>query len=117
MFYTWEIKTLPKWDENRILSLHHSKYITFFDERREQESIIVFPFFLVHRKIAESKIRNNLILGAGIIDIFTPSVIGESESLGIKSRQEDNILLLGLLENHELLKDSWLHHISQKEFK
>ena len=85
--------------------MHRTKYITF--ARGSLEDIIVFSPFMQHKDVAKTVLAGAEILGAGFID-FSATVGGEvscecygdSISLKIKSREEDNTIandrLLGI---------------------
>ncbi len=82
--------------ENRS-SLHGAKYIVFYNPWDEKEEIIIFTNKMIHSDMANN-FAGFEIIGAGFINAINFTTHGKSETLKIKSRNEDQILFNEFLE-------------------
>ena len=78
----------------------NTKYIVLEDDFVKSPSIIVFPSNISHKNMSDAlkRIRFNKVISAGFIDEFM-KCYGESQTLNLKSRfEEDTLLLHTMLE-------------------
>lgn len=79
--------------------MNQTKYIVVENDFVKSPSIIIFPSNISHKNMSDAlkRIRFNKVISAGFIDDFM-QCYGESQTLNLKSRTEDTVLLHKMLE-------------------
>lgn len=84
--------------------MNQTKYIVVENDFVKSPSIIIFPSNISHKNMSDAlkRIRFNKVISAGFIDDFM-QCFGESQTLNLKSRKEDTVLLRTMLEINDTL--------------